>query len=75
MPLVSLVLLSLLSISELDKSLNREPKRVDEWKSVLSKLNKDERVAGEYLLTFMPLKDLKTLPNEVLIEALFQAFG
>ena len=69
MPLVSLILLSLLSISELDKSLNREPKRIDEWKSVLSKLNKDERVAGEYLLTFMPLKDLKTLPIEVLIEA------
>ena len=69
MPLVSLVLLSLLSISELDKSLNREPNRVDEWKSVLSKLNKDERVAGEYLLTFMPLKDLKTLPTEVLIES------
>jgi len=54
----------------LESSLDRVPNRKKEWSEFLKSLPKEERKGGEYLLTYMPLADLKGLPIANVREAL-----
>ena len=56
--------------SPLDRSLNRIPARRKEWSQFLKSLPANESKGGEYLLTYMPLKDLKSIPTTTIREAL-----
>ncbi len=48
--------------ASLEISLNRAPERKADWQGLLVSLPAEERKGAEYLLTYMPLADLKTLP-------------
>ncbi|RYG35141.1 hypothetical protein EON81_13600, partial [bacterium] len=66
----ALVLLTLTTlVTPLETSLDRAPARKAEWKAVLAKTPKEEQAAVEYLLTHMPLSDLKALPAAKVTEA------
>jgi len=58
-----------LAATPLDASLDRAPTRRAEWRALLTKTPKGEKAAVEYLLTYMPLDDLKTLPASQVAEA------
>lgn len=58
----------------LEASLNRVPERKAEWKAVITQTPKAHRFAAEYLLTHMPLSDLKALPKVQVTEAVKLSF-
>lgn len=53
----------------LDASLDRLPARGAEWRSLLAKSPEGEREAVAYLLAWMPLDDLRSLPTATVTEA------
>ena len=63
MPAATILLAMALLPGTLDASLERAPERRAEWKRLLADTPKAERTAVEYLLTWMPLEDLKSLPT------------
>ena len=65
----SLLLLMALTLSPLDTSLDRVPTRRAEWRRLREKTPKPEKEAVEYLLTWMSLSDLETLPTKTVAEA------
>lgn len=70
----SLTLIALIGspdrLAPLQISLARVPSRQAEWKAFLKTLPPDELKGGEYLLTYMPLSDLKSLKTSTIREAL-----
>ena len=60
--------------SALDVSLNRCKPRLQEWRVFLKMLPLDELEGGKYLLTYMPLKDLQTLPTSLVRESLYLSY-
>ncbi|MDR3690715.1 MAG: transglutaminase domain-containing protein [Fimbriimonas sp.] len=58
----------------LESSLLRAPDRSAEWNAWLQSLPADERKGGEYLLTYMPVSDLKHLKVSYLSSALELAY-
>jgi hypothetical protein len=58
----------------LEVSLDRAPLRKVEWQALLAKTPKDQKSAVEYLLTYMPLGDLTSLPTDKVAEAVRLAY-
>ena len=56
--------------ASLAASLDRAPNRSGEWAAFLKALPGSEKKGGDYLLTYMPLADLKVLPTATVREAL-----
>ena len=63
MPAGTILLAIALLPGTLDASLDRVPQRRSEWKALLARTPRTERKAVEYLLTWMPLDDLRALPT------------
>lgn len=73
MPIAFLLTAMILS-TPLEASLDRVPARKAEWQALLAKTPKDQRKATEYLLTYMPLWDLTSLPTERVSSAVRLAY-
>ncbi len=69
MPTALLLALMVTQTSTLEASLDRVPARKAEWKALLAKSPKGQKKAVEYLLTYMPLDDLRELPTAKVAEA------
>lgn len=69
-----LALTAALGASALDTSLHRYPAREAEWRQLVAKAPKSEREGYVYLLTYMPLADLKSLPAAKVTEAVHLAY-
>jgi len=73
MPLAFL-LAAMIAQTPLETSLDRVPARKTEWQALLAKTPKDQKSAVEYLLTYMPLGDLTSLPTDRVAEAVGLAY-
>jgi transglutaminase-like putative cysteine protease len=73
---VALALLAILTLAapDLDASLDRVPARKAEWLSLVAETPREQKAAAKYLLTYMPLPDLKTLPKAKVAEAIRLAY-
>ncbi len=73
MPL-ALLFAAMTLANPLDASLGRAPARKEEWRNLLAATPKEQKKAVEYLLTYMPLSDLQTLPVDKVAEAVRLAY-
>jgi hypothetical protein len=73
---VSLALLALVTLAadDLEASLSRVPERKAEWRALIAETPRERRAAAEYLLTYMPLEDLKSLEKAKVTEAIRLAY-
>jgi transglutaminase-like putative cysteine protease len=62
-------LVSVVERNILEASLMRAPRRRHEWKALLRSLPSEEKPSAEYLLTYMPLGDLISMPVSKVGEA------
>ncbi|RYG22972.1 transglutaminase domain-containing protein, partial [bacterium] len=74
MPLALLLAMAAFQAPSLDASLSRVPERKAEWRALLAKAPKAEREGLEYLLTYMPLADLSSLPTAKVAEWVHGAY-
>lgn len=56
-------------------SLDRVPERKAEWEKFAASVPKEQRAAADYLLTYMPLNDLKTLEPSYVAEMIRLAYA
>lgn len=68
------LLLAMNASTPLQTSLDRDPARKAEWEGLLASTPKERRAAVEYLLTYMPLGDLRGLPTKQVEEAVRLAY-
>ncbi|CAN5452027.1 hypothetical protein BH11ARM2_BH11ARM2_29560 [soil metagenome] len=68
------LLLAMNPATPLDASLDRFPARKAEWEELLAKTPKERKSAVEYLLTYMPLGDLRALPTRQVADAVRLAY-
>jgi hypothetical protein len=61
----ALILMIATTNSDLDKSLARAPERTPEWQSLLKQTPAEQKKSVEFILTHMPLGDLKGLDPKV----------
>ncbi|MGV3614722.1 MAG: transglutaminase domain-containing protein [Fimbriimonas sp.] len=74
MPL-ALIALVTLAADDLEASLDRVPDRKAEWRSFIAATPKAQRTAAEYLLRYMPLEDLRSLPTAKVADAIRLAYA
>ena len=60
--------------SAMIKNLDRAPKRKAAWLSILAKSPKSQKEAVRYILTYMPLADLRALPTKYVSDAVKVAY-
>jgi len=70
----ALILMLATTNSDLDKSLARAPQRRAAWQALINQTPIPRRATAEYILTYMPLGDLKALDPKVVAESINLAY-
>jgi hypothetical protein len=70
----ALILMIATTTSDLDKSLARAPERSAQWQTLLSQIPAGQKKTVEFILTHMPLGDLKGLDPKVVADHVNLAF-